>query len=109
MSEPWCAECVVSFCGRGCAASCLLAMVPPHCSTHLVAHHVRPLPTPAGDALDENFDLSGSESGSGSEDDGSDEDGPGGLLSALDRRRQQRAAGDHPLQVCTSLTACLPN
>ena len=49
----------------------------------------------SGDALDENWALS--EEDEGEEEEGESEEGGGGL-SALDQRRQERAAGDHPLQ-----------
>lgn len=61
----------------------------------------------AGDALDENFDLSDEEQ-EGDDETGEDDDDVGGSdeegdddndLSALDRRRKERAAGEHPLQV----------
>ncbi len=52
----------------------------------------------AGDALEDEFELSGG-SGSEEEDDEDDEGGAGGRLpSGLEARRAERAAGDHPLQ-----------
>lgn len=48
----------------------------------------------AGDALDDNFDFSDEDEGSGSEEGDEDEEG----VSRLDARRKQRASGKDELQ-----------